>query len=76
MQEWRPHLRYVRTRWLEDREAAQHPVIDPNRALLAAHEVVSAAKLAGTLPLSAEDSHNGTLRVHAADLGLVRIEYA
>ena len=74
--DWRPHLRYVGARRLEDREAAQLPVLDPNRRLLAASQVGRAAKLAGTFTLLAEDSHDGTLHVHAADLGLVGIDYA
>ncbi len=70
------------TRWLEDGEAAQQPVIDPYRARLAPQEVnvdapgTAGAELARTLSRPAEDSHNAALRVHAADPALVGIDDA
>ena len=71
------------TRWLEDGEADQNLVIDPDGARLAPHEIdvdevvgAAPAKLAGTLSDPAEDSHNSALRVHAADPRLVGIDYA
>ena len=73
---WRQNLRYVSTRRLKNREAARPGVLHANRPLLAAGEVAWAVKLAGTFPLLAEDPHDGAIDVHAADPGLVGIDYA
>ena len=77
-----PHLRYMGARWLEDGEAGQQPVIDPDRARRAPQEMdvdvaeAAGAKLARTLTRPAEDSHDGALRVQATDPALVGIDHA